>query len=120
MPFWDAIPIVSQAVSLGQAIADDMAANDGLITMEEIENYQIFERPPVRGFVRGHEIVAPPPPSSGATHIIQMLKILDHFPIAEMGFASPDYTHLLSEAMKIALVSGAGGCSTVGLHSRPP
>jgi gamma-glutamyltranspeptidase/glutathione hydrolase len=87
---------------LGRAIADDMAANDGLITMEEIERYQIFERPPVRGFVRGHEIVAPPPPSSGATHIIQMLKILDHFPIAEMGFASPDYTHLLSEAMKIA------------------
>jgi len=87
---------------LGRAIADDMAANDGLITMEEIENYQIFERPPVRGFVRGYEIVAPPPPSSGATHIIQMLKILEHFPIAEMGFGSPDSNHLLSEAMKIA------------------
>ncbi|MDA0350736.1 MAG: gamma-glutamyltransferase [Chloroflexi bacterium] len=87
---------------LGLAIADDMAANGGLITMEEIENYQIYERPPVRGMVRGYEIVAPPPPSSGATHIIQMLKILNHFPIAEMGFASPDYTHLLSEAMKIA------------------
>ncbi len=87
---------------LGRAIADDMAANDGLITFEEIENYQIFERPPVRGFVRGYEIVAPPPPSSGATHIIQMLKILDNFPVAEMGFASPDYTHLLAESMKIA------------------
>lgn len=87
---------------LGHAIADDMAANGGLITMEEIENYQIYERPPVRGMVRGYEIVAPPPPSSGATHIIQMLKILNHFPIAEMGFGSPDYTHLLSEAMKIA------------------
>ena len=92
---------------LGRAIADDMAANDGLITFEEIESYQIFERPPVRGFVRGYEIVAPPPPSSGATHIIQMLKILEHFPVAEMGFGSPDYTHLLAEAMKIAFADRA-------------
>ena len=87
---------------LGKAIAADMAANGGLITMEDIENYQVYEREPVRGTYRGYEIIAPPPPSSGGAHIIQMLNIFEGFDVAAMGFGSPDAVHLISEAMKIA------------------
>lgn len=87
---------------LGRAIADDMAANGGIITMEDIENYQIFERPPVRGTYRGYEIIGPPPPSSGPLHIIQMLNILEHFDVAALGFGTPDGVHLWAEVMKIA------------------
>jgi gamma-glutamyltranspeptidase/glutathione hydrolase len=87
---------------LGRAIADDMAANGGLITMEDIENYRIYERPPVRGTYRGHEIVAMGPASSGGTHIIQMLNILEGFDLGKMGFGAPDTVHVIAEAMKIA------------------
>lgn len=87
---------------LGQAIADDMAANGGIITMDDIENYQVFERSPVRGTYRGYEIIGPPPPSSGPLHIIQMLKIFEGMDIAGMGFGTPDSVHTWSEAMKIA------------------
>jgi gamma-glutamyltranspeptidase/glutathione hydrolase len=87
---------------LGRAIADDMAANGGLITMEDIENYRIYERPPVRGNYRGHEIVAMGPASSGGTHIIQMLNILEGFDLGEMGFGTPDTVHVIAETMKIA------------------
>lgn len=87
---------------LGQAIADDMAANGGLITMDDIRGYQIYERPPVRGTYRGFEIVAMAPPSSGGAHIIQMLKIFEGLDVAKLGFGTPDGVHLVAEAMKIA------------------
>ena len=87
---------------LGQAIADDMAANGGLITAADIEAYEVFEREPVRGTYRGIEVVGPPPPSSGPTHLIQILNLLEAFDVRGMGFGSPASIHLLSEAMKIA------------------
>ncbi|MFW6075776.1 MAG: gamma-glutamyltransferase family protein, partial [Chloroflexota bacterium] len=87
---------------LGTAIADDMATNGGLITIEDIENYQVFEREPIRGTYRCHEVLAMAPPSSGGTHIIQILNILEGFDIAGLGFGSAETVHLIAEAMKIA------------------
>ena len=87
---------------LGRAIADDMAANGGLITMDDIEQYQIFERAPVRGTYRGYEIIGPPPPSSGPLHIIQMLNLFEGFDLRAMGFGTPDTVHLWAEVMKLA------------------
>ena len=87
---------------LGKAIAGDMAANGGLITMGDIENYRIYERPPVRGTYRDYDIVALAPPSSGGAHIVQMLNIFEGFEVGAMGFGSPDAVHLTAEAMKVA------------------
>lgn len=87
---------------LGEAIAADMAANGGIITMNDIETYRVFERKPVRGDYRGFEVLGPPPPSSGPLHIIQMLKILEGFDVRGMGFGTPDSVHLLAETMKVA------------------
>lgn len=87
---------------LGEAIAADMATNGGLLTMADIESYEVIERPPVRGEYRGYELMTMAPPSSGGAHIIQMLNILEGYDIAALGFGSPDGVHLLAEAMKIA------------------
>jgi gamma-glutamyltranspeptidase / glutathione hydrolase len=87
---------------LGRAIVDDMARNRGLITMEDLGSYRIYERAPVRGEYRGYEVVSTAPTSSGGTHIIQVLNILEGFDIARSGFGSPVTIHLIAEAMKIA------------------
>ena len=87
---------------LGQTIVDDMTANGGLITMNDLRDYRIHEREPVRGVYRGYEIVAMGPASSGGTHIIQMLNILEGYDLGAMGFGSPDTVHVIAEAMKIA------------------
>lgn len=87
---------------LGDAIVEDMQRNGGLISKEDLENYRVYEREPVRGTYRGYEIVAMAPPSSGGTHIIQMLNILEGFDIGKMGFGTPETVHLVAEAMKIA------------------
>lgn len=88
--------------SVAKKIVADMEAHNGLITMEDLANYEVVEREPVRGTFRGYEIAAMPAPSSGGTHVIQMLNILENFPLAEMGAESADALHVTAEAMKFS------------------
>jgi len=87
---------------IAQKIATDMEANGGLITTEDLKNYKAVIRQPVRGAYRGYEIVSMPPPSSGGIHLIQILNILEHFPIADLGHNSAATLHRMAEAMKLA------------------
>jgi gamma-glutamyltranspeptidase/glutathione hydrolase len=90
--------------ALARAVAADMAANGGLITLEDLAGYRIHEREPVRGDYRGHEIVSMAPPSSGGTHIVQLLNLLEGYDIGrgDLAFGTPAYLHLFAEALKIA------------------
>ena len=88
--------------SVANKIVADMEAHNGLITMQDLADYEIVEREPVRGSFRGYEIAAMPAPSSGGTHVIQMLNILENFPLAEMGPESADSLHIMAEAMKFS------------------
>ncbi|MBI1802413.1 MAG: gamma-glutamyltransferase [Chloroflexi bacterium] len=87
---------------IGERVARDMAANDGLITMDDLRNYRIHQREPLRGTYRGYEVVSVGPTSSGGTHIIQMLNLLEPFDIAGMGFGTATGIHLLAEVLKMA------------------
>ena len=85
-----------------ELIADDMAANDGLITTEDLAGYRALERPPVRGTFRDFEIVSVAPPSSGGVHVLQMLNILEPYPLESYGHNSAAYLHRVIESMKLA------------------
>jgi gamma-glutamyltranspeptidase/glutathione hydrolase len=90
--------------ALARTIAADMATNDGLITLDDLAGYRVVEREPVRGSYRGHAIVSMAPPSSGGTHIAQILNLLEDFPVGsgDLRFGAPGYHHLFAEALKIA------------------
>ena len=83
-------------------IAADMAANDGLITADDLEGYRALERSPVRGTFKGFEIVSVAPPSSGGVHVLQMLNLLEPYPLQSYGHNSAEYLHRLIESMKLA------------------
>lgn len=100
-------PALLYGGSLGAHYADHMAANGGYITREDLATYRTIMREPVRGSYRGHEIIGPPPPSSGPLHIIQMLNILEGYDIGGLGFGSADTVHLLAEVLKIAFADRA-------------
>ena len=87
---------------LGEMVAEDMAANGGLVTLDDLTEYRIHLREPVRGTYRGYEIVSVAPTSSGGAAIVEMLNILEEFDIASLGFGTVEGVHLLAEAMKIA------------------
>jgi gamma-glutamyltranspeptidase/glutathione hydrolase len=88
-------------------IAGFMETNGGIITLEDLEEYQAFEREPIRGTYRGYEIVSMPPPSSGGTALVQMLNILEGFDLKEIGHNSALYLHLLTESMRRAYADRA-------------
>lgn len=88
--------------AVGQKIAADMAANDGLITVEDLKKYKVEEMDPVWGSYREYEIASMPPPSSGGVHIIQMLNILEGYPLKYLGHNTAETIHLMTEAMKLA------------------
>lgn len=90
-----------------ELIVSEMERNGGLITMEDLARYQPVIREPVQGSYRGYDIFSMSPPSSGGTHIVQILNILEGFPIAESGHNSAQTIHLMAEAMKLAYADRA-------------
>ena len=88
--------------SIAERIVADMEAHNGIITAKDLADYRVVEREPVRGTYRGFDIAAMSAPSSGGMHIVQMLNIMENFPIKEMGYGSADAMHIMAEAMKLA------------------
>ena len=87
---------------IANLIVKEMKRNGGLITLEDLDNYNIVERDPLIGSYKGYKIISMPPSSSGGTHLVQMLNMLEEFPIKEMGFGSAESIHILAEVMKRA------------------
>ena len=87
---------------IAKLIVKEMERNGGLITLEDLARYNVLERPPLIGQYKDFKIVSMPPSSSGGTHLIQMLNMLEEFPIKEMGFGTSESIHILAEVMKRA------------------
>ncbi|MGA3243069.1 MAG: gamma-glutamyltransferase [Bacteroidota bacterium] len=79
----------------------------GLISLDDLRSYQAIERPAVRGTYRGYEIVSMGPPSSGGMVLLEMLNLLEPYPLASYGFGSSKAIAMITEAMKIAYADRA-------------
>ena len=79
----------------------------GRMTQEDLDKYEISVREPITGTYRGYDIISAPPPSSGGTHIIEMLNIMENFDVASMEVNSAEYLHMLSEVYKMAFADRA-------------
>ncbi len=88
--------------AIAEMIIAEMEAGGGLIDLASMAAYKPAIRDAIRGEYRGYEIVTMPPPSSGGVHVLQMLNVLSHFSIADMGRGSADKIHLLAEVMRLA------------------
>lgn len=87
---------------IAKRIIADMESGGGLIDAQDLKSYRANIRPPVSGTYRGHQIFSMPPPSSGGVHLVQILNILEDYPIGFLGVNSADTIHLMAEAMKLA------------------
>ncbi len=87
---------------IAEQIIAEMQRGGGLIDAPSLAAYEPIVRTAMRGTYRGYEIVTMPPPSSGGIHILQMLNILEFFPVAGLGAGSADNVHLLAEVARLA------------------
>ena len=63
--------------SLARELAAAMQKRGSLITADDLAQYEVKERQPIRGTYRGYEIISAPPPSSGGIALVEILNILE-------------------------------------------
>jgi gamma-glutamyltranspeptidase/glutathione hydrolase len=88
-------------------IEKEMKANGGLITREDLKNYQARQRAPIRGTYRGYDVIGMAPPSSGGIAVQLMLNILEGYDREAGGVGSAQTLHLLAESMRRAFAERA-------------
>ncbi len=74
----------------------------GLMTLEDFKSYQPVWREPLSANFGDATIYSMPPPSSGGIHLVQLLNIIQEFPIKKAGPNSEYSVHMMTEAMKFA------------------
>ena len=92
---------------VAEKLAQDVRDAGGIMTADDLRNYQPLIRTPVRGSYRGYDIVSMPQPSSGGVVLIESLNILEGFDLAALKQGSAPSLHLLIEAMKRAYADRA-------------
>ena len=88
-------------------IVSEMKANNGLITYEDLKEYNSVYRKPIIGNYRGYTIISMGPPSSGGPLIIQMLNMLENFDVSSMTRNSTEFVHMLTEIQRLAYADRA-------------
>ena len=90
-------------------IVSAVQKSGGILQASDLRDYRMIRRSPVTGEFAGHRIISMPPPSSGGTHLIEILNILrnDRERIARAGFGSTLHWHLMAEAMRRAFADRA-------------
>jgi gamma-glutamyltranspeptidase/glutathione hydrolase len=88
-------------------IEKEMKANNGLITRDDLKNYQAKQRAPIRGTYRGYEVIGMAPPSSGGIAVQMMLNILEGYDLKAAGAGSAQNLHVIVESMRRAFADRA-------------
>jgi gamma-glutamyltranspeptidase / glutathione hydrolase len=97
-----------RAFYTGEIARDIVAAvrnhptNPGRLSLADLSGYRPVERAPVCGTYRGYRVCGAPPPSSGGIAVLQILGILENFPMPEVGSQPLMAAHLFSEAGRLA------------------
>jgi len=92
---------------VAQAIVETLESADKPMTLDDLAGYRAIKRTPVRGTYRGFDIFSMPPPSSGGVHLIQMLNLLEKYPLTDFGAGSAQTIHLIAESARLAYADRA-------------
>lgn len=96
-------PDVIYRGEIAQMIADDMARNGGLITMEDLADHQTLDYEPHAMDYRGYQIYGQLQ-NNGYPTVLEALQILEGFDVAGMGFQSTEALHVITESLRRAFV----------------
>lgn len=92
---------------VAQSIVDTLATSSRPMTLEDLARYRVVMRKPAQGTYRGYAVYSMPAPSSGGVHLIQMLNILERFPLSEYGAGSAKTIHLIAESARLVYADRA-------------
>jgi gamma-glutamyltranspeptidase/glutathione hydrolase len=94
--------------AMAREIAATVQKGGGLITAQDLANYEVKEREPILGTYRGeYQIISAPPPSSGGVALVEILNILEGYDLKQFGNRSAESIHLTTEAFRRAFFDRA-------------
>jgi gamma-glutamyltranspeptidase / glutathione hydrolase len=93
--------------AMAREIAAGIQKGGGLVSAEDLANYDVKEREPIRGTYRGYEVISAPPPSSGGIALVEILNILEGYDLSKFGNRSAESIHVTSEAFRRAFYDRA-------------
>ena len=86
---------------IAAAIDEEFRRNGGLLSSQDLADYEAQVLDPVRTSYRGYELLGSPAPAGTITHL-QTLNILESFDLSGLAHGSPEHLHLFTEAARHA------------------
>jgi len=86
---------------IADKIVAEMKAGNGIISHEDLIAYNSKWRTPIIGNYKNYKVISMPPPSSGGIALIQLLKLVESYPLSEYGFHSVNAIHTMAEAERL-------------------
>lgn len=81
----------------GQNLIQELAEIGGIISQEDLNEYQSVWRKPVEGIFKQFKVISMPPPSSGGVALIQLLEGSELYDFEEFGHNSTNSIHIMTE-----------------------
>src|SRR5690606_28816105 len=81
-----------------QFIVDEMKSGNGIISLEDLKNYESIWRTPVVDSYKNYQIISMPPPSSGGIALVSLLHSVENYPLRNWGFQSDSTIQVMVEA----------------------
>lgn len=92
---------------VAQSIVSTVRSRGGILSRKDLSEYRSKEREAVRGKFHNYEIISMPPPSSGGTHVVQILNLLENQNLSQWGPQHPESIHRIATAMQISFADRA-------------
>ena len=83
-------------------LVEGVQDSGGVLTAEDLADYQAVWRKPVSGDFKGYTVWSMPPPSSGGIHLLQMLELTESMDLSHQSHNSAQHLHRIAEAMRLA------------------
>jgi gamma-glutamyltranspeptidase/glutathione hydrolase len=91
---------------LAERLAQFMASTGGLVTPDDLAQVQPRERCIMQGSYRGYTLWTMPPPSTGGLRLLQVLNVMEHYPVHEWGPHAVETIHVIAEALQASYAAG--------------
>ena len=87
---------------MAHELVEEVHKGGGLLTLEDLAQYNVVERTPVTGSFHNYTVISAPPPSSGGIVLLSALNILEAYDLGKLGDRSAQSIHLITEAYRRA------------------
>ena len=71
--------------AFAQELVDVVQAAGGVLTLEDMEQYEARWQPPAEGSYRGYRVLGSPPPDHGGSHLIEILNMVELLDLQKLG-----------------------------------